>query len=151
MCESDLCEWIKKSHIRWDGKSIERVIKAFSEYVCAVDQEYLYNKTFLNEFIESFIESTQMLCKKRECMKQLLDYLEDYKEAINIDIDGAWIYEGRNNSITLSSSFDKRQVNTNKIKCQIRYLEIPSFVIAKDVSKEEIKEVANLFKSRLNN
>ena len=152
MRESDLCEWIKKSHTQREMKSIEKVLKAFSEYVYAVDQEYLYSKNYLKEFIDSFIDSTKMIRKKRECMQQLLDDLADYKTVIDIDIDGVWTYEGEKNLIVLSNRFGKWQVNGNEFKCQIKFLGESRFVIAKeiDVSNEKIKEMTNLFKDRLN-
>ena len=161
MSESDLRKWIENKKISSDNQAaIEELIKAFSEYICAVDQEYLYNKTFLNCFIESFISSTLMLQSKRECMLQIIDKLNDYKESINIDIDGALKYEGKNkeevkNHISLSNSFDRWMVNSNKIRYQIRFVDNPGFVISGTMNideseqKKEIEGVVSLFKNRL--
>ena len=48
----DLRTWIEKGEVSDD---IEIIIKAFSDYITAVDSEYQYNKTFLKDFIPAFI------------------------------------------------------------------------------------------------
>lgn len=160
MSESDFSKWIEKKSISSDEQAaIEEVIKAFSEYVYAVDQEYQYNKTFLNGFIDSFVKSTKMLQEKKKCMLQIIDRLKIYKESIIIKIDDAWVYEGKKetenkNPISLSKNFDRWSVNSDKISYQIRYTQIPEFVIAGTISmkqqKKEVEEVFNLFVDRLN-
>lgn len=138
---------------------IEETIKAFSEYVCTVDQEYQYNKTFLNGFIDYFVGNTMMLQAKKKCMLQIVDRLKAYKEYIIINIDDAWLYEGKKeaenkNPITLSKTFDRWSVNSNTINYQIRYIQIPGFVIAGTIDmtkqKKDIEEVFKLFTDRLN-
>ncbi len=159
MCENDLSKWIegkriiqKKIDIIDEENLINEIVRAFSEYICAVDQEYQYNKNYLNGFIEYFIESIKKLREKKKYMQQLLETFDEYKGAINIDIDGAWIYEGKNDQIILSSCFDKQQVNANKLRLQIKHLETPAFVIAKTIDiadHKKIEEVKNLFENRL--
>lgn len=160
MSESDFSKWIEKKSIS-SGEQIviEEIIKAFSDYICSVDQEYLYNKTFLTGFIDSFVDSTNMLQAKKKCMLQIINRLKAYKENIVINIDDAWLYEGKKeaenkNPITLSKTFDRWSVNSNKINYQIRYIQIPGFVIAGTIDmtnqKIDIEEVFSLFIDRLN-
>ncbi len=160
MCESDLSKWIeRKCNIqnkidKNDEKyMIGEIVNAFSEYIYAVDPEYQYNKSFLIGFIENFSESIKKLRKKKKWMLQLLESLDVYKNSINIDIDGAWAYEGIEEKIVLSDSFDRRLVNADKLRVQIKYLGTPEFVIAKTINfsnSKEIEEVKNLFENRLN-
>lgn len=161
MKKSDLYKWIENyNDTKNNNTQLVGTIKAFSEYICAVDQEYQYNKTFLNGFIESFYNSVLRLKTKKKCLIKIIKKLKKYKEVIYIDIDGAWIYNGKTNveddgedNIILSDSFDKWDAASNKIKYQIRKLDEPEFVIAGiiDVSKQDdgIKEVVNLFNSRI--
>lgn len=159
MSESDFCKWIEKKNITpHEQTAIEEVIKAFSEFICAVDQEYQYNKTFLNGFIDSFVDCTKMLQEKKKCMLRIINGLKVYKESIVINIDDVWIYEGKKetenkNPITLSKSFNRWNIKSNKTRYQIRYIQIPEFVIAGtiDMAKEakEIQKVLNLFNERI--
>lgn len=148
----NLYSWIEKKLTENDKTFIEETVKAYSEYIYAVDAEYLYNKTFLNDFIDDFFYSTEMLRIKKECLEQILNKLEKYKKSISINLDGAWRYDGK--KITLSDSFDKSKVNTEIINYQIKRLDNPLFVIAGviDITKkdENIEEVVNLFNDRLN-
>lgn len=160
MGESDFCKWIEKKSIKAnDQMEIEETIKAFSEYVCTVDQEYQYNKTFLNGFIDYFVGNTMMLQAKKKCMLQIVDRLKAYKEFIIIKVDDAWVYDGKKetenkNPITLSKTFDRWSVNSNTINYQIRYIQDPGFVIAGTIDmtkqKKDIEEVFSLFIDRLN-
>ena len=52
----DLYNWLENGQIsNAEKENIEMIIKAFSDYITAVDSEYLYNKTFLKNFIPAFI------------------------------------------------------------------------------------------------
>lgn len=158
MYADDLCKWIKiDDNGKIDRITIEYIIRAFSEYICAVDNEYLYNKTFLNEYIGSFVNSTCMLQKKRNLLECLINKFNLYKGSIFIDIDRAWTYDGRvkenDKAINLHCNFDKWKVNSNAASYEIRYLGTCDLVIAGiiDINNKdkEIEEVYNLFEDRL--
>lgn len=154
----DLRTWIDKGEVSDDEKAeIEIIIKAFSDYMTAVDPEYQYNKTFLKDFIPAFVISNKMLNAKKVFLTNLIDSLQDYKEALRIEIDNAWIYEGAKQKVILANVFSKSRVNSGKLYYQIYYEGKNSFVIANNIKVEkldkrmdkEIQEVVDLFLDRL--
>lgn len=156
----DLRFWIENGVItETEKENVEIIIKAFSDYITAVDSEYQYNKTFLKDFIPAFIKSNKMLNIKKDFLDNLICSLIDYKDNIKIEIDNAWIYDGGrgNDEIVLSNSFNKTRVNSDKLYYQLRFTDEKSFVIAGDLKLENlekemdnvIKEVKSLFLSRL--
>ena len=50
------------------AESIEQIIGAFSEYIVAVNPEYVYNKTFLNAYVEDFIQCQKALKLKYQIL-----------------------------------------------------------------------------------
>lgn len=52
------------------AESIEQIIGAFSEYIVAVNPEYVYNKTFLNAYVEDFIQCQKALKLKYQILKK---------------------------------------------------------------------------------
>ncbi|SDB33976.1 hypothetical protein SAMN02910417_02513 [Eubacterium oxidoreducens] len=155
----DLRIWIDKGEVSDNEKAdIEVIIKAFSDYMTAVDPEYQYNKTFLKDFIPSFIMSNKMLNTKKAFLDTLIDSLNDYKEKLKIEIDNAWKYDGTKDSVILANFFDKSKVNSGKLYYQINYIDEKSFVLAGSIKTEKldkdidkvIEEVVDLFLSRLN-
>lgn len=158
MYAEDLCKLIKiYDNVEINRTTIEYIIRAFSEYICAVDNEYLYNKTFLNEYIDSFVNSTCMLQKKRNLLESFIKGFNLHKDSIFIDIDSAWTYDGRikenDKAINLHCNFDKWKVNSNIASYQIRYLGTHDLVIAGviDIKNKDkkIEEIFNLFEDRL--
>lgn len=156
----DLRAWIDKGTVSDDEvANIEIIIKAFSDYMTAVDPEYQYNKTFLKDFIPAFILSNKKLNTKKAFLDKLIDSLPDYKENLKIEIDNAWIYEQNDGEdiIKLSNVFSKAKVNSGKMYYQIKYAGDYSFVVAGNIETErleqdmdkEIEEVVNLFLDRL--
>lgn len=156
----DLKDWIEKGVIlESEKKDVELTIKAFSDYLTAVDPEYKYNKSFLKDFIPDFIKSNEMLIQKKEFLEKLVESLEEYKENLRIEIDNAWIFDGTKgqDKIILSNVFSKGKVNSGKIHYQLKYNEKYSFVIAGSIDIDSKKanvdkivgEVANLFLSRV--
>lgn len=154
---NDLLSWMSSRKITTEDEKafIEDTLKAFSEYITAVDQEYQYNKSFLNNFIPEFFVSLEMLAKKKKFLNELIEELEDYKGQIKIKVDDAWIFgeEKSGEEIKLTNRFSISKVNSGKINYQIRYVGEPSFVIAREAKLEktekELKEVVELFNSRI--
>lgn len=156
----DLRTWIDRGTVSDDEvANIEIIIKAFSDYVTAVDPEYQYNKTFLKAFIPEFILSNRMLNTKKVFLDKLIDSLQDYKDNLRIEIDNAWKYEQNDGEdrIVLSNIFSKSKVNSGKMYYQIKYTGDYPFVLAGSIKTEklekgidnEIEEVVNLFLDRL--
>lgn len=154
----DLRAWIDKGVVSDDEQAdIELIIKAFSDYVTAVDPEYQYNKTFLKDFIPAFIISNKKLNTKKIFLDKLIDSIQDYKEKLRIEIDNAWIYEGIKDKVVLANYLNKSKVNSGKMYYQINYIDENSFVIAGNIKTEkmdremdkEIEEVVELFLNRL--
>ncbi len=154
----DLRTWIDNGVLSDDEKErIEIIIKAFSDYLTAVNPEYQYNKTFLKDFIPAFIMSNQNLNIKKEFLEKLIDSLQDYKEKLRIEIDNAWIYDGIIDKVVLANVFSESKVNSRKLYYQINYVDETSFVIAKNIQTDMLEtemdkivgEVVDLFLSRL--
>jgi hypothetical protein len=154
----DLYNWLENGQIsKAEKENIEMIIKAFSDYITAVDSEYLYNKTFLKKFIPAFILSNENLNIKKEFLIKLKDSLQEYKENLKIEIDNAWHFDGtKSYEIILLNNFNKSKVNSDKLYYQIKYDGKKSFVIADCVELDKlnrdmdktIKEVKNLFSDR---
>ena len=155
----DLRTWIDRGIVSDDEVVyIVIIIKAFSEYMTAVDPEYQYNKTFLKDFIPAFILSNKMLNTKKAFLDKLIDSLQEYKENLRIEIDNAWVYEqkGGEDRVVLSNVFSKSKVNSGKMYYQIKYAGDCSFVLAGNIKIEElekgidnkIEEVVDLFLDR---
>lgn len=120
------------------SENIEQIIGAFSEYIVAVNPEYVYNKTYLRAYVKEFI-----LCQKALKMKyqiltdEILDKLlaaRIEKECI-INIDEAWKYE--KGKIKLSNSINPCIVNRNKIQIQLELIHDNGFVIAEEINIDE--------------
>lgn len=150
----DLEYWITEGSLLEGAiDNVEGIIRAFSEFIYSVDSEYLYNKTFLDSFIEDFLRSTEMLSIKKNFLEELLDELSDYKDEIQVDVDGAWIFDMNHDGVYLSNRFSSSKINSVGIEYQIKHLSEPSFVIARkstvDDIENEIERVVELFNSRV--
>lgn len=154
----DLYNWLENGQIsNAEKKYIEMIINAFSDYITAVDSEYLYNKTFLKKFIPAFILSNENLNIKKAFLIKLKDSLQEYKENLKIEIDNAWHFDGTKScEIILLNNFNKSKVNSDKLYYQIKYEGRTSFVVADCVELDKlnrdmdktIEEVENLFSDR---
>ena len=49
-------------------EDIEQIIDAFSEYIVAVNPEYVYNKTYLSTYVEDFIQCQKALRQKYQVL-----------------------------------------------------------------------------------
>lgn len=134
-----------------EKKLVRKVIAAFSEYVVAVDEEYKYNKSFLIEFTDDFMDSLEHLRIKKKCLQEkILKPLENFLKDTIVVVDDAWIYEKE--KINLKNHFNMNDINSNKVRYQIKYIGEPPFAIAREVQIENIdkimKEDAERFKNR---
>lgn len=159
---SDLLKWLENGQISdAEKENIDMIIKAFSDYITAVDSEYLYNKTFLKKFIPAFILSNENLNIKKEFLIKLIESLQEYKENLKIEIDNAWHFDGtKSDEIILLNNFNKSKVNSVKLYYQVKYSVEKSFTIAgyiefkkreelEELTDIEIKNIKDMFLNRL--
>lgn len=126
-------------------------IKAFSEYMVAIDPEYKYNKTFLSGFAEEFVGSIAQFQKKKKIFEDvIIKPFEDYFEEVTIIMDDVWICE--KGEIDLSNKFNLSLVNSDEIQYQIKHFKSPEFVIAQKTNvanaEKNIQEDLERFLSR---
>lgn len=121
-----------------NAEAIEQIIDAFSEYIVAVNPEYVYNKTYLSTYVEDFIQCQKALRQKYQVLlnkilaKILAAGIE--KECI-INIDGAWIFEKA--KIKLSNSINPDIVKRNKIQIELELIHDNGYVIAEEINIDE--------------
>lgn len=120
------------------AESIEQLIGAFSEYIVAVNAEYVYNKTFLNSYVEDFIQCQKALKLKYQILlnniliKILAAGIE--RECI-INIDNVWKVE--KGKIKLSNLINPYTAKSHKIQFELELIHENGFVIAEEISIDE--------------
>lgn len=124
---------------------IKRLIGAFSEYLSAVNPDYVYNKTYMNAYVDDFILCQKALKIKYQilCDNVLirLSTLGMKKNDFTICVDGAWKYEG--GKLELTGTMNPYYVKKNKIQIELEFIGDKGFVIAKelDINGEYDKEL----------
>lgn len=116
-------------------KDIEEIIDAFSEYVVAVNPNYIYNKTYLSSYIEEFVQCQKELKRKYNILKnEILTKLmtEGIKDGYEITIDGAWKYE--KGEIKLTNHFNPNIIKRNKMQIEIELIHEKGFLVANEIS-----------------
>lgn len=117
---------------------IEQVIGAFSEYIVAVNPEYVYNKSYLCAYVNDFFLCQKALKLKYQILKnKILVKLVAAgidKECI-INIDEAWKYE--KGKIKLSNLIYPNIVKKDKMQVQLEFIHSNGFVIAEEIDIEE--------------
>lgn len=117
-----------------NAEDIEQIIDAFSEYIVAVNPEYVYNKTYLSTYVEDFIQCQKALRQKYQVLLNNILAAGIEKECI-INIDGAWIFE--KGKIKLSNSINPDIVKRNKIQIEIELIHDNGYVIAEEINIDE--------------
>lgn len=118
-----------------NGKNIEQVIRAFSEYIVAVNSEYAYNKTYLSAYVEDFIQCQKALkIKYQILLDKILDSLFEagIEQEFIINIDGVWKYE--NGEVKLSNTFNPYIIKSQKMQLELELVHENGFVIAEEIS-----------------
>lgn len=113
--------------------SIQQIIEAFSEYLVAVNPDYIYNKTYLNAYIDDFIKTQKVLKQKHRKLKEISINLNNIgleKETI-VKIDDTWTLEKGN--ISLSNTFDQHIVQKKSIQLEIKSTDY-DIVVAKRIN-----------------
>ena len=132
-------------------EDIEQIIGAFSEYIVAVNPEYVYNKTYLSTYVEDFIQCQKALRQKYQVLlnKILVKILAAgiEKECI-INIDEAWIFE--KGKIKLSNSINPDIVKRNKIQIELELIHDNGYVIAEEINiAEDYENVLDGYKGAI--
>lgn len=120
------------------AESIEQIIGAFSEYIVAVNPEYVYNKTFLNAYVEDFIQCQKALKLKYKILinKILVKILDaGIEQECIINIDDVWIVE--KGKIKLSNSINPYIVKRHKLQFELELVHEHGFVIAEEINVDE--------------
>lgn len=136
-----LQEWILDDNLLESDKlKIQNIIFAFSEYMVATNPDYLYNKTYLNAFVDGFLDCKTELKRKRNILnKKILNEIDNAgisRADIVIRVDRAWIC--KDSETELLNTFDFNSVKSNSMRYEIDYIGDKSFVVANsvDITKE---------------
>lgn len=120
------------------AESIEQIIGAFSEYIVAVNPEYVYNKTFLNSYVEDFIQCQKALKFKYQILiKKILAKIlaAGIEQECIINIDDVWkVQKGK---IKLSNSINPYIVKRRKLQFELELIHEYGFVIAEEINIDE--------------
>lgn len=115
-------------------KSVQQMIGAFSEYIVAVNPEYVYNKTYLSAYVEDFIQCQKVLkLKHKILLKQILDRIlaVGVEQECIINIDDVWKFE--KGKVKLNNTFDPYIVKRHKIQLELEFIHENGFVIAEEI------------------
>lgn len=148
-----LKEWILDKELsNEDELKIKNVIKAFSEYMVSTNPDYLYNKTYLNAFVQDFLNCKKKLKEKldilnNKILREITKEISDRTDIV-IRIDRTWISD--NKGIEIMNSFNINSVKSNILKYEIEYNGEKDFSVANiiDLSinyEEKLKKDVELF------
>lgn len=119
-------------------KDIQQMIGAFSEYIVAVNPEYAYNKTYLNAYVEEFIQCQKVLKLKHQILlnKILFRILAaGIGQECIINIDNVWKYE--RGEVRLSNTINPYIVKRHKMQLELELVHENGFVIAEEISIDD--------------
>ena len=119
-------------------EDIKSLIAAFSEYIVAVNPEYLYNKTYLSAYVQDFIQCQKSLRQKYEILMQII-YVKIISKGIAekcvISVDDVW--KIKNGEIGLSNSINPWLVTRNKLQLELKFIHEYGFVIAEEINIDD--------------
>lgn len=119
-------------------KNIEQMIGAFSEYIVAINSEYVYNKSYLSAYVEDFIQCQKALKLKYQILlnKILVRFFAaGIEQECIINIDDVWKFE--NGKVKLSNTFNPNIVKRNKLQLEVELIHEKGFVIAEEISIDD--------------
>ena len=135
----DFQNFIKNNEITDEiSQNIEQLIGAFSEYIVAVNPDYVYNKTYLSAYVEEFISCQKALKRKYQILiSKILTKImvEGIEEECVIVVDGAWKCE--KGKVKLSNSIDPRVVKRNTMQIELELIHDNGFVITDEINTDE--------------
>lgn len=124
-------------------ETIEKIINAFSEYIVAVNPQYLYNKTYLVSYVEDFLQCHKSLKQKYQILleKVLIKIMAaGIEQECIINIDDVWKFE--QGKIKLSNSINPSVVKRNKLQFEIELVHEKGFVIAEEINIDDACDIA---------
>ena len=116
------------------AKNIEQIIGAFSEYIVAVNPDYVYNKTYLSAFVKEFILCQKDLRLKYQIlMNKILTKIMamGIEKECTINIDSVWKYE--NGILQLNNSINPYYIKRDIMQIEIELIHDNGFVIAEEI------------------
>ena len=119
-------------------KNIEQMIGAFSEFIVAVNPEYVYNKTYLSAYVEDFIQCQKALKLKYQILKNKIlakIFAAGIEQECIIKIDDAWIIE--KGKVKLSNTFNPYIVKKHKLQLELELIHEYGFVIAEEINIDD--------------
>lgn len=140
----DFQEFIEKQEINDErAEIIEKIISAFSEYIVAVNSEYVYNKTYLKSYVEDFIQCQKVLKRKYNILlnKILVKLLAaGIEQECIVNIDDVWKVE--RGKIKLSNLINPSIVKRNILQFELELIHEKGFVIAEEIRIDDDYEQA---------
>lgn len=119
-------------------ENIQQLIDAFSEYIVAVNPEYIYNKTYLKAYVDDFIQCQKVLKLKYQILSdKIRARISDKgieRECI-INIDNVWKFE--NGEVKLSNTFDPDVVRKHKMQLELELIHEHGFVITEEICMDD--------------
>lgn len=115
-------------------KDIKQIIGAFSEYIVAVNQEYVYNKTYLSAYVEDFIQCQKLLkLKYHILLNKILTriFAEGIEQECIINIDDVWKVE--NGKVKLNNTFNPYIAKGHKMQLELELVHENGFVVAEEI------------------
>lgn len=119
-------------------KNIQQVIGAFSEYIVAVNPEYAYNKTYLNAYVEDFIQCQKALKLKYQILlNKILSNISavGIEQECIINVDDVWKFE--RGKVKLGNTFNPDIVKRQKIQLELELVHENGFVIAEEINIDD--------------
>lgn len=110
-------------------RNIEQMIGAFSEFIVAVNPEYVYNKTYLSAYVEDFIQCQKALKLRYQILNRI--FAAGIEQECIINIDDAWIVE--KGKAKLSNTFNPSIVKGHKLQLELELIHENGFVIAEEI------------------
>lgn len=134
---------------------IKKLIGAFSEYLVAVNSDYVYNKTYMSAFVDDFILCQKALKKKRQILlNQIIAKLivsEIDVNNVTVCIDDVWRYKNR--KLELTNVINPYYVKRNKMQIELEYIGDNGFVVAEELDinvdcDEKLENCISVFMER---
>lgn len=121
-----------------EEENIKQIIGAFSEYIVAVNPEYVYNKSYLSAYVEDFIQCQKALKLKYQILlnKILVKILAaGIEQECIINIDDAWRVE--RGKIKLNNSINPFTVKRHKLQFELEMIHENGFIITEEINIDE--------------
>lgn len=113
--------WLSRD-LNISENELKLFLKAYSEFIVAVNPDYYYNKTYLQTYFEDFLNVNRNLKNKKIILERIVDTIETSvyeKSDFKINIDNILVYH--NEEIAINNKFNKDTAMNKKIAIQYEY------------------------------